>query len=127
MNPHILIVDDEPFMLRLIEASLKKGDFVVTSCRNGKQALECAAEHRPALIVMDLMMPELDGFETLRQMRRLPSLCEVPVIMLTAKSEQLAQSAAENSGVQVFLTKPFSPSQLLAEATRLLAGNTAIV
>ena len=125
MTPHILIVDDEPFMLRLIEASLKKGGFNTACCRSGELALEWGAERPPALIIMDLMMPGLDGLETLRYMRVLPSLRDVPVIMLTAKGHQLAQVAAEECGVQIFLTKPFSPSQLLEETKRLLAPRAA--
>lgn len=125
MNQHILIVDDEPFMLRLIEASLKKGGFTAASCRSGELALEWAAERPPLLIIMDLMMPGLDGLETLRYMRVLPALRDVPVIMLTAKGHQLAQVEAEECGVQVFLTKPFSPSQLLEEVKRLLGVRSA--
>jgi len=125
MTPHILIVDDEPFMLRLIEASLKKGGFSVSSCRSGEAALEWAVERPPMLIIMDLMMPGLDGLETLRYMRVLPALRDIPVIMLTAKGHQLAQVEAEECGVQVFLTKPFSPSQLVEETKRLLAPHTA--
>jgi CheY-like chemotaxis protein len=125
MNTHILIVDDEPFMLRLIEASLKKGGYSVISCRSGELALEAAVEHLPDLIIMDLMMPGLDGLTTLKYMREQPALHDVPVIMLTAKGHQLAQVEAERCGVQVFLTKPFSPSQLLEEARRLLAPQTA--
>lgn len=127
MNPHILIVDDEPFMLRLIEASLKKGGYAVTACRSGELALEWAADHPPLLVIMDLMMPGLDGLETLRYLKQLPGLHDVPTIMLTAKGQQLAQVQAEESGAQVFLTKPFSPSQLLAEARRLLAPQSATV
>jgi two-component system alkaline phosphatase synthesis response regulator PhoP len=127
MTPDILIVDDEPFMLRLIEASLKKGGYAVTACRSGEQALEWAAEHPPLLIIMDLMMPGLDGLATLRQMKQVPALRDVPVIMLTAKGHQLAQIEAQECGAQVFLTKPFSPSQLLAETKRLLAAHPAAI
>ena len=127
MTPQILIVDDEPFMLRLIEASFKKGGFAVATCRSGELALEWATKHPPQLIVMDLMMPGMDGLQTLRSMRTLPALHDVPVIMLTAKGHQLAQVEAEESGVQVFLTKPFSPSQLLQEARRLLGDASAAI
>jgi len=127
MNPHILIVDDEPFMLRLIEASLKKGGFAVVACRSGEQALEWAAEHPPMLVILDLMMPGLDGIMTLRYLKQLPALRDVPAIMLTAKGHQLAQLEAGESGAQVFLTKPFSPSQLLEETKRLLATPAATV
>jgi DNA-binding response OmpR family regulator len=121
MTPSVLIVDDEPFMLRLIEASLKKGGFAVTTCRNGEMAIEWATQIPPRLIIMDLMMPGLDGLATLRRIKAVPSLRDVPAIMLTAKGHQLAQVEAAECGAEVFLTKPFSPSQLLEEARRLLA------
>jgi two-component system alkaline phosphatase synthesis response regulator PhoP len=121
MIHRILIVDDEPFMLRLIEASLRKGGFHVSSCRSGEAAMEFASQQPPHLIILDLMMPGLDGLATLRLMRQSAALRDIPVIMLTAKGHQLAQVEAAESGVQVFLTKPFSPSQLLAETRRLLA------
>ena len=123
MKPQILIVDDEPFMLRLIEVSLAKGNFGVIPCRSGEQALEVVAQQTPHLIILDLMMPGLDGLATLRRIREMEMLRGVPVIMLTAKGHQLAHLEATESGADVFLTKPFSPSQLLAEAKRLLAAN----
>ena len=121
MKPQILIVDDEPFMLRLIEASLAKGNFEVTPCQSGEQALACVAQSAPHLIILDLMMPGLDGLGTLRRIKETGAGRDVPVIMLTAKGHHLAQVEAAQSGVNVFLTKPFSPSQLLAETKRLLA------
>jgi CheY-like chemotaxis protein len=121
MTSQILIVDDEPFMLRLIEASLKKGGFTTTTCRSGESAIEWATQHPPQLIIIDLMMPGLDGLATVQSLKQTPSLADRPIIMLTAKGHQLAQVEAARSGVEVFLTKPFSPSQLLDEVTRLLA------
>lgn len=125
MTPNILIVDDEPFMLRLIEASLKKGNFSLTSCRSGEQALALAIQQPPQLIILDLMMPGMDGLATLRRMKDVETLRAVPVIMLTAKGHQLAQFEAAQTGAEVFLTKPFSPRQLLEEAKRLIAAQPA--
>jgi len=126
MTPLILIVDDEPFMQRIISASLKKGGFPTTVCSSGEQALETAARLAPQLIIMDMMMPGIDGIETLRRMKQCEALRDVPVIMLTAKGNNLARVEAVASGAQVFLTKPFSPSHLLEEARRLLTTNTTI-
>jgi len=125
MTPNILIVDDEPFMLRLIETSLKKGGFAVTPCRSGEQALALATQQPPQLIILDLMMPGMDGLATLRRMKEVATLQAVPVIMLTAKGHQLAQFEAAQTGAEVFLTKPFSPRQLLEEAKRLIAVRAA--
>lgn len=126
MNPRILIVDDEPFMLRLIETSLKKAGFDLISCRSGEQALDLAAQQRPSLIIMDLMMPGMDGFTTLQHLKAKPDLGKVPVIMLTAKGHKFTQEKAEEGGVDAFLTKPFSPSQLVEEARKLIAKGTAL-
>ncbi|HEY3898850.1 MAG TPA: response regulator [Chthoniobacter sp.] len=124
MSSPILIVDDEPFMLRLIDASLKKGGFTAATCRSGESAIEWATQHPPQLIIIDLMMPGLDGLATLQVMRQTTALADVPIIMLTAKGHLLAQVEATRIGVEVFLTKPFSPSQLLDEVKRLLAAHT---
>jgi two-component system alkaline phosphatase synthesis response regulator PhoP len=125
MNSQILIVDDEPFMLRLIEASLKKGGFSVTACRGGEEALARAARQAPDLVILDLMMPGLDGLQTLQQLKQMDSMRDVPVIMLTAKGHKLAQVQAAEGGVAVYLTKPFSPSLLVEHARRLLATTPA--
>jgi two-component system alkaline phosphatase synthesis response regulator PhoP len=127
MKPHILIVDDETFMLRLIEASLNKGGFDISAYRSGEAAIAAAAQEPPHLIILDLMMPGLDGLATLRRLKEIESLRNTPVIMLTAKGHHLAQVEATESGANVFLTKPFSPSQLLAETRRLLAASIASV
>jgi CheY-like chemotaxis protein len=124
MTPQVLITDDEPFMLHLIEASLKKGGLSVASCRSGEQALESAARLAPQLIIMDMTMPGLDGLATLRRMKQMEALRDVPVIMLTSRGHQLARVEALESGAQLFLTKPFSPSRLLEESIRLLAVRT---
>lgn len=120
MSSQILIVDDEPFMVRLIESSLKKGGFSLSSCRNGEAALESVSKGAPDLIIMDLMMPGMDGLATVRRMRENPALGQVPVIMLTAKGHQLSQAEAAECGIQLLLTKPFSPRNLLEAAASLL-------
>lgn len=122
MTSRILIVDDEPFMLRLIEASLKKGGFALTACRSGDEAIASASQQTPDLIIIDLMMPGRDGLATLRVLKESAALREVPAILLTAKGRALVEREAEESGVEVFLTKPFSPSQLLEHVRRLLAS-----
>jgi len=121
MNQHILIVDDESSMLRNIEAALKQEGFTVASCRSGELALEWAAERPPLLIIMDFIMPGMDGLETLRYMRVLPSLNNIPVLLLADKGYAPDAAEAGECGVQAVLTKPFNQSQLLDEVKRLLA------
>jgi two-component system alkaline phosphatase synthesis response regulator PhoP len=125
MTSRILIVDDEPCLLQIIETALKKDGFGVTACLGGELALERAAECPPHLIIMDLVMPGLDGIETLRYMRQLPALREVPTILLAGAGHPRAQFGAEAFGAQSVVTKPFNPSQLLDEVRRLLTARLA--
>jgi len=120
MSTKILIVDDEPHMLRVTELSIKKGGYQIVIGRNGKEALELAAREKPSLIVMDVSMPEMDGLTALTQLKANPETAQIPVIMLTVRGQAMARQQAEQSGAAVYLTKPFSPSQLLVEVKRLL-------
>jgi CheY-like chemotaxis protein len=114
--PHkILIVDDEPFMLRLIQHHLENAGFEIVKARNGREAIEAAVREKPCVVVMDAMMPNMDGFSALRQLKQEPSTRAIPVIMLTANPHKFSREEAESSGAAIFLTKPFSPTQLLEE------------
>ena len=114
--PHkILIVDDEPFMLRLIQHHLEQGGYELIKARNGREAIEIAAREIPRLVIMDAMMPNMDGFTALRQLKQNPATRSIPVIMLTANPQKYSREEAESSGATIFLTKPFSPTQLLEE------------
>lgn len=118
--PKILIVDDEPHMLRVTEFSLRRGGYQLLIGRNGREAIELADREQPALIVMDVLMPELDGLGALRLLKQSPKTASIPVIMLTARGHVMTRQDAEDSGASLFLTKPFSPNQLLTEAKRLI-------
>ncbi len=120
MPPKVLIVDDEPHMRRVTELSLRKGGFGILIGRDGREALDIARREVPALVVMDVLMPELDGLTALRHLKEDPVTAGIPVIMLTARGHVMTRQEAETSGAALFLTKPFSPSQLLLEATRLI-------
>jgi two-component system alkaline phosphatase synthesis response regulator PhoP len=124
MNPassqKILIADDEVYMLRLLEMTFKKGGYTVVSCRDGQQALATAATALPQLIVMDIMMPGLDGLGALRQLKGNPVTRNIPVVVLSAKGHALTRVEAELAGAVLFLAKPFSPNQLLGEAQKIL-------
>lgn len=122
MPVKILIADDEPHMRRVTELSLKKGGYDLLIAQNGKEALELARRERPALIVIDFLMPEMDGLTAVRHLKEDPATALIPVIMLTARGHVMTRQDAESAGVATFLTKPFSPTQLLAEARRLIDG-----
>jgi CheY-like chemotaxis protein len=124
MPRKVLIVDDEPHMLRVTELSIKKGNYAIVIARNGREAVELAAREKPDLIVMDVIMPEMDGLTALKHLKASPDTAGIPVIMLTVRGHALTRQQAEEAGAAIFLTKPFSPTQLLAEARKLL-GETA--
>ena len=120
MSTKVLIVDDEPHMLRVTELSIKRGGYDIVIGRNGREAVELAARENPGLIVMDVSMPEMDGLTALQHLKADPKTAPIPVIMLTVRGQAMTRHQAEQSGAAVYLTKPFSPSQLLAEVQRLL-------
>ena len=94
MSEKILIVDDEPHMLRVTELSIKKGGYQIVIGRNGKEALELAAREKPSLIVMDVSMPEMDGLTALTQLKANPETAKIPVIMLTVRGQAMARQQA---------------------------------
>jgi CheY-like chemotaxis protein len=126
MPSRILIVDDEAHMLRVTELSLRKGGHSLLIARDGAAAVEAARRELPELVVMDVQMPGLDGLGALRRLKSDPLTAGIPVIMLTARGHTLARSEAEGSGAALFITKPFSPNQLLAAAEKLLAAGLAV-
>lgn len=121
----ILIADDEVYMLRLLEMTFKKGGYTVISCRDGQEALSTAAATPPQLIVLDVMMPGLDGLDALRQLKNNPATRDIPVVMLSAKGHALTKVQAEIAGAVLFLSKPFSPSQLLNEVQKILSPKSS--
>ena len=118
----ILIADDEIYMVRLLEMTFKKGGYEVVSCRDGKEALATAITANPQLIVLDIMMPGLDGLGALRHLKENPATKNIPVIILSAKGHALTKVEAQEAGAALFLPKPFSPNQLLSEAKKILGG-----
>ena len=119
MSNTILVVDDEPFMLRLMKYHLEKAGYATITAGNGRAAVELATSAHPRLVVMDIMMAQLDGLAALKELRANETTRDVPVIMITASASQQTRQQAESSGATLFLTKPFSPTQLLDEIRRL--------
>lgn len=120
MPAKVLLIDDEPHMLRVAQFSLAKGGFELLTGHNGRQALEIARRAKPDLIVMDVLMPEMDGLTALRHLKQDPETASIPVIMISARGHVMTRQEAQESGAAVFLTKPFSPTHLLQEARRLI-------
>lgn len=110
----ILIVDDEPDILELLSYNLRKEGFAVLQGNNGKQGLMLATEHLPDVIVLDIMMPEMDGFETCKALRAHPPTAHIPVIFLTAKSGEIDEILGLELGADDFIQKPISPRLLVS-------------
>jgi two-component system alkaline phosphatase synthesis response regulator PhoP len=120
MANKILVVDDEPYMLRFIQILLERDGYEMIKAGNGREAVEVAMRENPQLLIMDAMMPKMDGLTALRLLKQEPATRSIPVIMLTANPHKFSREEAESSGATIFLTKPFSPTQLLAEIRRLI-------
>jgi two-component system alkaline phosphatase synthesis response regulator PhoP len=120
MKNHILVVDDEKDILELLEYNLKKEGYSVASAATGELALKSIERERPDLILLDLMLPGLDGYEVARRIKRNPKTARIPVIMLTAKREEIDVVAGLELGAEDYVTKPFSPKVLSARIRSLL-------
>jgi len=117
-SPKILVVDDEPYMLRFIQILLERDGYSMIRAGNGGEAVEVAKRENPQLVIMDAMMPKMDGMSALRALKQDEATRSIPVIMLTANPHKFTREEAESLGATTFLTKPFSPTQLLSEVRR---------
>lgn len=117
MNEKILVVDDEPKIVKLARDYLEKNGFRVISTGNGNTALAMARHEKPALVVLDLMLPGMDGFDVCRTLRR---ESDVPIIMLTARSDESDQLIGLELGADDYIVKPFSPRALIARVRAVL-------
>lgn len=111
--------DDEPVLRQLVRASLDPA-YEIVEARDGAEAIRLAREHRPDLVVLDMMMPEKSGIEVLTELRADPVLCATPVVMLTARAQAADRDAAAVGGADRYLAKPFSPFELAATVAELL-------
>ena len=119
MARKILAVDDEKHILRLVQINLEKAGYEVVTGSNGREAVEKVRSEKPELVVMDVMMPEMDGFEALKQLKSDPETADIPVIMLTAKAQDADVFHGWQSGADLYLTKPFNPMELLTFVKRI--------
>ena len=119
MPKKILAVDDEKHIVRLVQVNLERAGYTVVTANDGKEALQKVEEENPDLVVLDVMMPYMDGFEVLQNLRRSPNTRDIPVIMLTAKAQDADVFKGWQSGVDCYLTKPFNPMELLSFVKRI--------
>ena len=119
-NEKILLVDDEPDILDLVKYNLEKEDFVVELASNGKQAIKIAQDFLPDLILLDVMMPEMDGMETCARLRENEALGHTVIAFLTARGEDYSQIAGFDAGADDYITKPIKPRVLVSRVKALL-------
>jgi two-component system alkaline phosphatase synthesis response regulator PhoP len=123
----ILLVDDEPDILEMIGFNLEREGFEVYTAPNGRKGLELAKAHEPDLILLDVMMPEMDGMETCRELRDDPKLKNAIIAFLTARNEDYSQIAGFDAGADDYISKPIKPRVLVSKVKALLRRGTAPV
>ena len=119
-NYKILLVDDEADTLEFLSYNLKKAGYNVMTANNGKDAIKLAKQYLPHLIILDVMMPEMDGIETCEEMRKLPVLNNTVVAFLTARNEDYSQIAGFDAGADDYIAKPIKPKVLISRVSALL-------
>lgn len=128
-KPKILVVDDELHIVELIKFNLEKEGYTVIKAYDGKTAVDKAVMEKPDIVLLDVMLPEMDGFEVCRTLQGNESTCGIPIIMLTAKGEEIDKVLGLEMGADDYVTKPFSPRELMARVKarlrRLPTGGTA--
>lgn len=116
----ILLVDDEKDILEIVGYNLEQEGFSISTASNGKQALKIAQKELPNLILMDVMMPEMDGIEACNQLRAMPQLANTIIALLTARNEEYSQLAGFEAGADDYITKPIKPKVLVSKVKALL-------
>jgi two-component system, OmpR family, alkaline phosphatase synthesis response regulator PhoP len=115
----ILAVDDEPSIRRLVEVNLQRAGYAITTAPDGQAALNQIARERPDMVLLDVMMPRMDGFELLRRLKADPATAGIPVLMLTARAQDADVFRGLQSGADFYLTKPFNSQELLIWVQRV--------
>jgi two-component system alkaline phosphatase synthesis response regulator PhoP len=121
----ILVVDDEIYIVHILDFSLGMEGYEVVTALDGEQGLEKARSQRPDLIVLDIMMPKLDGYETCKMLKADPETRSIPIILLSAKGRNIDQKIGFEVGADDYITKPFSPRKLVERINSILGqGNS---
>ncbi|MFA0732276.1 MAG: hypothetical protein LKKZDAJK_000929 [Candidatus Fervidibacter sp.] len=115
----VLVVDDERHIVRLVQVNLERQGYEVLTAYDGVECLEKAKAEKPDLIVLDVMMPRMDGFEALQRLKSDPETSQIPVIMLTARAQDRDVLQGYQYGADLYLTKPFSPLELISLVKRV--------
>ncbi|MDQ3964522.1 MAG: response regulator [Actinomycetota bacterium] len=116
----ILVADDDPVILRLIQVNLELEGYQVLTANNGEEAIAAANTETPDLVILDIMMPRLDGYQTCERLKADDATKDIPVVFLSAKAQQADIEKGKSYGVEEYLTKPFDPTELLEVVERLV-------
>lgn len=119
-RPLVLVADDDPDILLLMTVTLERDGYDVVGAKDGLSAFEAAVERVPHLVLLDLMMPGLDGYEVTRRLRGEPITKDVPIVIVTAAAEESQAAKALDAGADAYMKKPFSPRELLAKTASLI-------
>lgn len=122
MTTRVLIAEDEPHIVESLSFVLQRSGYEVSSVLDGESALARLRSDPPDMLILDVMLPKLNGFEVLKRLKSDPALCSIPVIILTAKGQTQDRRMAEEIGVDGFMTKPFSNREIVDEVRRLAPG-----
>jgi DNA-binding response OmpR family regulator len=122
MNKRILIVDDEPNIVAALEFLLQKNGYAVKVAANGEDALAQLDAFKPDLVLLDVMMPKVSGYEVCQRMRAQPQWRHIKIVMLSAKGREVEVSKGMSLGADLYVTKPFSSTELVATIDELLSG-----
>ncbi|MGH2730446.1 MAG: response regulator transcription factor [Actinomycetota bacterium] len=117
----ILVADDDPVILRLIQVNLELEGYQVLTANNGEEAVETATAEHPDLVILDIMMPRMDGYQACETIKSEESTKDIPIVFLSAKAQQSDIDKGKAYGVDDYLTKPFDPAELIEVVERLTA------
>lgn len=115
----ILVCDDDPVILRLLQVNLELEGYDVLLAHHGEHAIELATDEHPDLVILDIMMPRLDGYQTCERLKANEATKEIPIVFLSAKAQQADIDRGKEFGVAEYLTKPFDPNDLIGVIQRL--------
>ena len=119
-SKRVLICDDDPVILRLLEVNLELEGYDVLLAHDGEHAIEVATEEKPDLVILDIMMPRLDGYQTCERLKADEQTKGIPIVFLSAKAQQADIERGKEFGVAEYLTKPFDPNDLIDVVQRLI-------
>jgi DNA-binding response OmpR family regulator len=121
----VLVVDDDPVILKLLEVNFEMEGFNVVVARDGSEGIDVARSTRPDIIVSDIMMPRKSGLELVTELKSDPATSEIPIILLSAKAQNADVHAGMDAGADDYITKPFEPLDLVDRVNRLLSSNAS--